>query len=330
MSSARYVLFACCLVCIAGCTDEATPADSAVLDQVATEASVDVGQAPDSLKQDGEAKDTGQAPDLAPPDLASPDAGKPDSAKKADSAGTQPKIKGRIRLLEMHDARINTVLKPQVQVAFADTCFFETTFVPKTIFGECAVGTMMPPPPCITNYVDGGPVTITGGDVGLSYKYKPKGPYSGNLPSTAYSVFSNGQTLSIKGGGSARVPAKFSATLAAPADLAVSVPAMKGATTAVSTKADWTIKWTKSSAHKVNARLRCVGGSTSLPVAVECSSKDDGAIVVKAAALAAMAAGCKGKVDIDVERVNEVAIPNPKAQISARVVTSHTGGVILK
>ena len=329
MSSTRTALLVCWLVCVAGCTDEAPPADSAVLDQAATEASVDVGQAPDTLKQDGEAKDTGRPPDLASPDL-TPDAGKPDSAKKPDSAGTPPKIKGRIRLLEMHDARINTILKPQVLVAFAYTCFYETTFVPKTTYGECAVGTMMPPPPCITNYVDGGPVAITGGDVGLSYKYKPKGPYAGNLPATALSVFSSGQTLSIKGGGSTKVPAKFSATLAAPADLSVSVPSMKGATTTVSTKADWTVKWTKSSAHKVNARLRCLGGSTSLPVAVECSSKDDGAIVLKAAVLAAMAAGCKGKVDIDVERVNEVAIPNPKAQISARALTRHTGGLILK
>ncbi len=331
MSNRGVRLLVCLSVMVgAGCNGEEPAADSAVPDATPAEASVDADKTPDAPPGDSKiVPDVGQ--DQAKGDGPTADmTKKPDGPIKADS-GPVPKIKGRIRLFEMQDVRLNTVPKPSVLVAFADLCFYDETFVSTKKYGDCHVGMVMPPPPCITNYVDGGPVIITGGDYGLAYKYKAKGPYGGNLPSSIHTVFSNGQTLNITGGGSAKVPVKFKATLKAPSDLKVSVPSMTGATATVSTKSSWTVKWTKGLAKEVRVRLRCVSGSSTTPaMAVECSSKDDGDIVIKAGALADMALGCKGKIDIDVERANEVAIPNAKAQITARAATQQTTGLILK
>ena len=332
MSLTKTDLMACCMVLgIIGCTDEGgTTTDSTVPDRAVDELTVEAGKASDGPGKDNLTQgDVGQG-DLKTTDASSLDSLQPDSAQPADKGGPQPNIKGRIRLWELQDFRINTVPKPQVQVAFADSCFYEETFSVITTHGACTLGQFVPPPPCIPHYLNGGPVTITGGDAPLSYKYKGQWPYVGNLPSSAKSVFTNGQTLTIKGGGSAKVPAKFTGTLPAPSDLKVTVPNLSGPAATVSTKADWTVKWTKASADKVVVRLRCMGGATGMPTAVECDVKDNGSVVIKASALSALAAKCSGKVDIRVERINEIDIPNPQAKINAQAKIGQTGGLILK
>jgi hypothetical protein len=209
--------------------------------------------------------------------------------------------------------------QPRVQIEFAEQ-FYDAAFAPTSSFGQCAFGQEVPPPPGVPHWVDGGPVTITGGDLTLSYAFDPSGPYLGNLAAGGGSIFSDGQTLSISGPGSSQVPGGIAGTLPAPADL------FQTFSYSVPVASDFTVQWKKSTAEQVRVVIYCTGQNAE-GYRVVCTSTDTGSAVVPSAALAALAAKCKTP-DIDVERITRTTLGSPF--ITAQATIRWTAGLELK
>lgn len=255
-----------------------------------------------------------------------------DAAAKEDGHlpkldGQPPKAyRGSIWLEEFMDLRINMPGSVDVQVGFVTGSFFEVTFVPSATFGTCKLGDLLAPPPGLPNFVDGGKVSISGCTKPLTFTFQKQGYYDNNLGTGAYGIFSKGQTLGIKGSGGGVIATPFSASLATPDPLRVTAPLLDRDTNVVDLNKDWTVRWTAGQAARVRVTLRCSQTSKALI----CDSTDDGQEKVTTGALKALAAIQCTAPTVEVERINEIIVPSPHANITARAAIRKRGGVRLQ
>lgn len=251
-----------------------------------------------------------------------------DDPVRLDHGGGSYVYHGRVFIRDAVDPRMNMPGWVELGVGFA-TAFYESAFAPTATHGACRFGEMVPPPPAVTNWLDAGPVKVSGTLQPMSFTFNPSGYYHDDLKDGTYQLLDAGKSVAVAAGGGADLPA-FSAAVVAPAPLKVNSPDLYQMSTTVDTSQDFLVSWAPGSADRVEVLLHC--GKTYPEHRVECVSSDDGSLVLPSAVLKALAPSCivSKTVSIDLVRTNETTVSQGDMQVTVRAATLIRGGLAFK
>ena len=247
---------------------------------------------------------------------------------KLDSGGGSFTYHGRVYLGHSFDPLVNTPRLPVTAVGFA-TVFYEPAFAPAQSAGACRFGQVMPPPPAVTNFLDAGAVSVTGGLVPINFTYLSSSAYyADDLKDGVYTVFNGGETLKVKGAGGPKLPA-FSGQVPAPAALKVTTPDLFKATS-IDTSKDYAVTWTPLSADRVRVVISCNGPWGEYHVA--CDSADDGALALPSQLLKALAPKCSAAkaAQVSFTRLNERHVEQGELRVTLQAFDTIQRALALK